>query len=225
MVLGDLTVPGFSIPWSPLRPRSSQDVDDAMLLDPPDPVDLLIAHTHADQAVNLGARQIFFMFRIAKKKPQQKPQQKPQHSPSKRSNLSICPTLHQAVLRHQAVGLCTRQDEWTEEGEQQTEEQVGLRWWGIPKVDVKTTSKRRKIDVIDDWISWISWIVRDFGCWATYIYCFTLIKPDWLRPLIDTHRFYIDMYCFQDQLKAPARGWFFWWQFHMCLIHWYETYP
>ena len=35
----------------------SQDVDDAMLLDPPDPVDLLIAHTHADQAVNLGARQ------------------------------------------------------------------------------------------------------------------------------------------------------------------------
>ena len=28
-----------------------------MLLDPPDPVDLLIAHTHADQAVNLGARQ------------------------------------------------------------------------------------------------------------------------------------------------------------------------
>eukprot|EP00435_Cladocopium_sp_Y103_P063999 s412_g25.t1 len=33
------------------------DVDDAMLLDPPDPVDLLIAHTHADQAVNLGARQ------------------------------------------------------------------------------------------------------------------------------------------------------------------------
>ena len=27
-----------------------------MLLDPPDPVDLLIAHTHADQAVNLGAR-------------------------------------------------------------------------------------------------------------------------------------------------------------------------
>lgn len=36
------------------RPK---DVDDAMLLDPPDPVDLLIAHTHADQAVNLGARQ------------------------------------------------------------------------------------------------------------------------------------------------------------------------
>ena len=30
--------------------------DDAMLLDPPDPVDLLIAHTHADEAVNLGAR-------------------------------------------------------------------------------------------------------------------------------------------------------------------------
>ena len=27
-----------------------------MLLDPPDPVDLLIAHTHADEAVNLGAR-------------------------------------------------------------------------------------------------------------------------------------------------------------------------
>lgn len=35
----------------------TKDVDDAMLLDPPDPVDLLIAHTHADQAVNLGARQ------------------------------------------------------------------------------------------------------------------------------------------------------------------------
>ena len=36
--------------------RPAKDVDDAMLLDPPDPVDLLIAHTHADQAVNLGAR-------------------------------------------------------------------------------------------------------------------------------------------------------------------------
>jgi len=38
-----------------------EDVDDAMLLDPPDPVDLLIAHTHADQAVNLGARPLDFV--------------------------------------------------------------------------------------------------------------------------------------------------------------------
>lgn len=35
--------------------------DDAMLLDPPDPVDLLIAHTHADEAVNLGARPLDFV--------------------------------------------------------------------------------------------------------------------------------------------------------------------
>ena len=60
------------------------------------------------------------------------------------------------------------------------------------------------------------------GCWTTYIYCFTpMIKPDWLRLLIDTYRFYIDMYCFQDQLKAPARRCLM--AIHMCLIHWYET--
>jgi len=47
MMILDVRIPK----WHP------QDVDDAMLLDPPDPVDLLIAHTHADQAVNLGARQ------------------------------------------------------------------------------------------------------------------------------------------------------------------------
>ncbi|CAK9068005.1 unnamed protein product [Durusdinium trenchii] len=40
---------------------SFEDVDDTMLLDPPDPVDLLIAHTHADQAVNLGARPLDFV--------------------------------------------------------------------------------------------------------------------------------------------------------------------
>eukprot|EP00930_Biecheleria_cincta_P072677 TRINITY_DN60034_c0_g1_i1.p1 TRINITY_DN60034_c0_g1~~TRINITY_DN60034_c0_g1_i1.p1 ORF type:complete len:294 (-),score=97.62 TRINITY_DN60034_c0_g1_i1:49-930(-) len=38
-----------------------EDVDDGMLLDPPDPVDLLIAHTHADEAANMGARPLDFV--------------------------------------------------------------------------------------------------------------------------------------------------------------------
>jgi len=38
-----------------------EDVDDGMLLDPPDPVDLLIAHTHADEAVNMGSKPLDFV--------------------------------------------------------------------------------------------------------------------------------------------------------------------
>lgn len=38
-----------------------EDVDDGMLLDPPDPVDLLIAHTHADEAVGQGSRPLDFV--------------------------------------------------------------------------------------------------------------------------------------------------------------------
>eukprot|EP00440_Ansanella_granifera_P071018 gb/GFBE01077075.1/.p1 GENE.gb/GFBE01077075.1/~~gb/GFBE01077075.1/.p1 ORF type:complete len:315 (+),score=90.93 gb/GFBE01077075.1/:1-945(+) len=38
-----------------------EDVDDGMLLDPPDPVDLLIATTHADEAVNVGPRPLDFV--------------------------------------------------------------------------------------------------------------------------------------------------------------------
>lgn len=40
---------------------SFEDVDDGMLLDPPDPVDLLIAHTHADEAANMGSRPLDFV--------------------------------------------------------------------------------------------------------------------------------------------------------------------
>ena len=163
----------------------------------------------------------FLMFRIAKKPHKN-------HSIQAFTNQkTIFPTVHQAVLQ----GLGDLDSFFLVAGRWTLYAPRWVNWrrrtpnWrtGGAQVVRHPQSRRHRRYPTSSTTGYLGYLgLSGIGCWTTYIYCFTpMIKPDWLRLLIDTYRFYIDMYCFQDHVKAPARRCLM--AIHMCLIHWYET--